>query len=138
MTLGGGHHGYLGLVLLHNYYNTIIPLNASQQNSWVNPPSSGTHPNILSGATATLTKTIIHQQTEDKHRWQEYHNVHNALKTLLTQLIDPIFLCSLRHPDSGLSNIHLCDILSFLFDEYGKITPPPPPQALNDNDKVQK
>ena len=57
--------------------------------------------------------------------------MHSALKTLITQAINSIYLPSLCHPDSGLSNIHLCNILTFLLNKYGEITP----QALDDNDK---
>ena len=57
--------------------------------------------------------------------------MHNVLKSLLTQAINPVYLQLLHLPDSGLSKIHLCNILTFLFDEYGEI----PPQALNDNDR---
>ena len=69
-TLRGNQHSYLGLVLQQHHYNAMIPPNAGQLNSLIDPPFPGTHLNIPGGVTATVTNTIIHQHAEDKHLWQ--------------------------------------------------------------------
>ena len=62
-TLGGGNHGYLGLILSPAAYATISPT------AFVEPAYPGQHPAIPAGTNAANTSTIIRRHTEDTRQW---------------------------------------------------------------------
>ena len=51
-TLGGGHNGYLGLVLTTEQYNQVVLHTNPLTDSWTNPVNPGAHPNVPPNATA--------------------------------------------------------------------------------------
>ena len=58
-TLGGGNHGYLGLILSPATYATISPT------AFIKPAYPGQHPAIPAGTNAANTSAIIRRHTED-------------------------------------------------------------------------
>ena len=58
-TLGGGNHGYLGLILSPATYATISPT------AFIKPAYPGQHPAIPVGTNAANTSAIICRHTED-------------------------------------------------------------------------
>ena len=58
-TLGGGNHGYLGLILSPAAYATISPT------AFTEPAYPGQHPTIPAGTNAATTSAIIRRHTED-------------------------------------------------------------------------
>lgn len=126
-TLGGGQHGYLGLILTPAQYNRIVPPaevegEAQPPNSWIDPDAPPTHPDIPANATQHIARDRQAAHTEAKRVFQEYRNVHNAFKQTILNNIDSIYLSSLRDPHVGYANQHARDILAHLFNTYGKIT----------------
>ena len=75
-TLGGGTHGYLGLILSPAAYATIA---ATQ---FIEPIYPGQHPNIPAGTSAANTSTIVRRHTEDLRQWREFKNVNTAEQLL--------------------------------------------------------
>ena len=49
--------------------------------------------------------------------------MHNALKKQLLNATEPIYLCVHHDCHVGFANIHVYELLQFLFDLYGCITP---------------
>ena len=76
-TLGGGNHGYLGLILSPSAYATITTTPFQESNY------PGQHPTIPAGTNATNTSAIICHHTEDLKQWHECKNIITALKNQL-------------------------------------------------------
>ena len=123
-TLGGGTHGYLGLILSPVAYATIA---ATQ---FIEPGYPDQHPNVPAGTSAANTSTIIRHHTEDLRQWREFKNVNTALKNQLLSAIDDIYIRALKDRHVGYMNQSIRAILQHLFDNYGNITP----LELEDND----
>ena len=123
-TLGGGNHGYLGLILSPAAYTTIT---ATQ---FVEPVYPGQHPNVPAGTSTANTSTIVRRHTEDLHQWCEFKNVNTALKNQLLSALDDIYVCALKDHHVGYMNQSIRTILQHLFNNYGNITP----LELEDND----
>ena len=123
-TLGGGNHGYLGLILSPAAYTTIT---ATQ---FVEPIYPGQHPNVPASTSTANTSTIIRHHTDDLRQWCEFKNVNTTLKNQLLTAIDDIYVCALKDCHVGYMNQSIRTILQHLFDNYGNITP----LELEDND----
>ena len=123
-TLGGGTHGYLGLILSPAAYATIA---ATQ---FIEPIYPGQHPNVPAGTSAANTSTIVRRHTEDLRQWREFKNVNTALKNQLLSALDDIYIRALKDRHVGYMNQSIRAILQHLFDNYGNITP----LELEDND----
>ena len=116
-TLGGGNHGYLGLILSPAAYTTIA---ATQ---FVEPIYPGQHPNVPAGTSAASTSTIVCRHTEDLHQWRKFKNVSTALKNQLLSALDNIYVRALKNRHVRYMNQSIRTILQHLFDNYGNITP---------------
>ena len=85
-TLGGGNHGYLGLILSPATYATI------SQTAFIEPAYLGQHPAIPGGTSAANTSAIIRRHTEDTRQWREFKNVSTALKNQLLSAVEDIYV----------------------------------------------
>ena len=124
ITLGGGNHGYLGLILSPAAYTAIA---ATQ---FIEPIYPGQHPNVPAGTGTANTSTIIRHHTEDLRQWREFKNVNTALKNQLLSTLDDIYVRALKDHHVGNMNESIRTILQHLFNNYGNITP----LELEDND----
>ena len=104
-TLGGGNHGYLGLILSPAFYATIA---ATQ---FVEPIYPGPHPNAPASTSATNTSTIVRRHTEDLRQWREFKNVNTTLKNKLLSAMDNIYVCALKDRHVGYMNQPIHTIL---------------------------
>ena len=116
-TLGGGNHGYLGLILSPATYATIAA------NQFIEPIYPGQHPNVPAGTNAANTSTIVCRHTEDLCQWREFKNVNTALKNQLLSALDDIYVHALKDRHVGYMNQSICTILAHLLNNYGNITP---------------
>ena len=123
-TLGGGNHGYLGLILSPAAYATISPT------AFVEPAYPGQHPAIPAGTNAATTSAIIRRHTEDMQQWREFKNVSTALKNQLLGAVDDIYVRAMRDHHVGYMNQSIRNLLNHLFNNYGNITQ----LELEDND----
>ena len=123
-TLGGGNHGYLGLILSPAAYATISPT------AFVEPAYPGQHPAIPAGTNAATTSAIIRRHTEDTRQWREFKNVSTALKNQLLGAVDDIYVRAMRDRHVGYMNQTIRNLLNHLFNNYGNITQ----LELEDND----
>ena len=123
-TLGGGNHGYLGLILSPAAYATISPT------AFVEPAYPGQHPAIPAGTNAATTSAIIRRHTEDTQQWREFKNVSTALKNQLLGAVDDIYARAMRDRHVGYMNQTIRNLLNHLFNNYGNITQ----LELEDND----
>ena len=85
-TLGGGNHGYLGLILSPATYTTISPT------AFIEPVYPRQHPAIPAGTNVANTSAIIRRHTEDTRQWREFKNVSTALKNQLLSVVEDIYV----------------------------------------------
>ena len=130
-TIGGGAHGHLGLIVPSAVYNTIVPPTPPAINSWTDPVYPGATPTIPGNTSAANATNIRAQHAENKRTFQLAKSVNAALRKQILEAVDEIYLRSIRQQHIGYSNTPSRDMLSFLFTQYGKITP----QALALNNK---
>ena len=115
-TLGGGNHGYLGLILSPAAYTTI------SLTAFVEPAYPGQHPAIPAGANAANTSAIIRRHTEVTRQWRKFKNVSTALKNQLLSTVEDIYVRALRDHHVGYMNQSICNLFTHLFENYGNIT----------------
>ena len=123
-TLGGGNHGYLGLIHLPATYATISPT------AFVEPAYPGQHPAIPAGTNAANTSAIVRLRTEDTRQWHECKNVSTALNNQLLSAVEDIYVRALHDHHVGYMKQSIRNLLTHLFDNYGNITQ----LELEDND----
>ena len=113
--MGGGLHGYLGLVLSPRQYATVsnVPFERPMApGPLVIPPV--TLPNVAIA--------LQSQHTEHMRLFQECNGVEKALKQQLVEAIDGNFLIALRNRSTNAISAPLHDVITFLFVSYGKVT----------------
>jgi hypothetical protein len=117
-TLGGGLYGYLGAMLNVDDY---IDLEGAAQ---FDPP---THPgNILAaalGGTQHAIADALRANKEQLRQFDEYQAVMQALRKQIIDTVEEKFIMSLRNKYTRYNSVHPKDLLKYLFDTYGKITP---------------
>jgi hypothetical protein len=124
-SLGGAAHGYLGLVVSDAIYTTIAP-----GTPFAIPLLPPHVPDIPIGTTQTGIGELVRQHSESQRIWQEYTNVHTALKNQLIKAVPAQCLIAIKHAHSGYANLLLRVMLAHLFDNYGDINT----NDLQDND----
>ena len=116
-TLGGGNHGYLGIILTHADYFRITPTNP-----FTRPPNPGILvPNPI-GTAAQIASV------ENNHRLTKQIYLETLLLkiTFTQQIIEAIYtkyLAALRIPITRKITPLVLTILEFLQNNYGRITP---------------
>ena len=112
--LGGGDHGYLGLVLNNEEYASITPAPLP-----FNPPNFPAPLVIGIGTNQVTALTRREQWQEDKKRYYECKNVEKALQRHIQDAIEDKYLASLVNEDTGLIHEDIPTVLAFLFEAYG-------------------
>ena len=116
-TLGGGHHGHLGLVLSPAVY-AAIPNTAAY--------TKPNHPGLLQIAPNATQFQIIQAQETHQESFREFNECVAVERTLLQQIvaaIEPRYLQTL-HDDDTRHRIELTipEVFEYLFDAYGGVT----------------
>eukprot|EP00980_Cylindrotheca_fusiformis_P022234 scaffold9146_cov105-Cylindrotheca_fusiformis.AAC.4 len=113
-SLGGGRHGHMGIVVSPTVYATHAP-----GTPYHAPPNPGRTAVIPAGAFVIGAIERAHKaETQD---WQEYSNLHNALKNALCKAVHPQYLYRLQHPLIGHANSSVQEMFTHLFDTYAKM-----------------
>ena len=127
-TLGGGNHGYLGIILTPAEYRRIAP-----NNPFTKPPNPGVlvpNPNSTAAQIAS---------TENNHRLTKKLYLETLLmeQTFIRQIIKAIntkYIAALWNPVTGKITPLVPTILEFLHNNYGRINP----QKLGDKTTTVK
>lgn len=122
-TLGGGKYGHLGLVMSDTLYATLpnaVP--------YVRPAYPG--PFRVSNANATEAEVTQEKSDYDESMrlWREVEAVERALVQQIVAAVEPKYLKALRNQITTKIMRDVKGILSYLFDNYGKV----PPAVLKD------
>jgi hypothetical protein len=121
-TLGGGAHGYLGLIMEAIAYEAHAGNDAAgDAQPFINPVFPGDLPTLV-GADNNARMQELRVFNHKTYAWCMYENVHQALRTQLVDAIDDTYLSPLRNQVTGYRNVAVLAILTYLFKEYGSIT----------------
>ena len=112
--LGGGDHGYLGLVLSDQEYATV------SQTPFI--PPAFPHPlNIPANATQVQAFERRTRHEEQKRKYYECKNVEKALQRFIQDAIEDKYLEHLINEDTHLIHEDIPDIIDYLMDNYGRV-----------------
>ena len=112
--LGGGDHGYLGLVLTDVEYATVPPT------PFAAPAFPG--PLVIDpNATQVEALNRREEHNEQKRAYYECKNVEKALQRHIQDAIEDKYLESMVNEDTQLIHADIPDVLEYLFATYGKV-----------------
>jgi hypothetical protein len=121
-VLGGGLHGYLGLV--------VSPVNYARTQP-THPFVRPAHPGALNiAATATQYNIALAKDVHDTatKTFKECNLLERTLIQQIKDAVHPDFLEALTDDDTGLITGTIVEIMAYLFDTFGYVNP----TALND------
>jgi hypothetical protein len=127
-NLGDGLLGYLGVTLTPAIYDTI------STQPFVIPPNPGTVPVFPEDATGHQISNVRLLFREQFAAFKKYMDVCNSISAIILEVIDPVYLATLRLPYVGIGTRTPLELLAHLYTNYAKITP----SDLNDNDRAMK
>ena len=113
--LGGGDHGYLGLVLNDAEYSRVVPNT---------PFIAPRFPGSLNIPRGTDTIDAINLREEHKRNtglYRECREVEKALIRHITTAIEAKYIDNLKNPDTDLIEDDIPTVLQYLFNNYGKV-----------------
>jgi hypothetical protein len=130
-TLGGGAHGYLGLILDAAAYAIVAGNNAAgNAQPFINPTFPGDLPTLV-GADKDARDQELRVFNHQAYAWRMYDNVHQALRSLVVDNIENTYLSPLYSQITGYRNVTLNAMLAHLFNEYIDVGP----NDLHENEK---
>ena len=112
--LGGGDHGYLGLVLTDGEYATVSA-------TAFNAPAFPAPLAIPTGTDQVTALNLREVHKDSKRAYYECKNVEKALQRHVQDAIEDKYLESLIDEDTQLINADIPDVLKYLFETYGKV-----------------
>ena len=114
--LGGGQHGLAGLLL------PDVDYLRETGHQFINPVNPGDVPNLAGCATVAQERVVKEQWLADMKNSQRITVAEAEIKRILVQVLDPVYLESMRQPLTGLANVSIKTIFSTLFAQHGKLT----------------
>jgi hypothetical protein len=116
---GGGANGYLSVVV-----SALSSMPPSITNSLLFHQTPAHIPSVLLAPQPPSSgKQCANMPNKQLREWREYTNIQGALHKQLVTVIEPIYLHARRDRHIGFNNAALRELLAFLFDTYGQITP---------------
>lgn len=114
LTLGGGLHGHLGLVLSPARYAIVSNI------PYVRPPPPGM---LIIPPNATNQVAMVYRDNHNEHVriFREVTAVEKALIQQVVAAVDHTYLQPLRNRESQSITMPIYDVIDFLFRVYGKI-----------------
>lgn len=117
MSLGGGLHGHLGLVLSPQQYAVLAP-----NTPFVIPPHPG--PLVIPPYKLPhVTQQVQSQHNEQLWLYNECHHVKQALRKQVVAAVDDSYLVALKNRQTNTTTTPLSQVLEYLFRNYGRVTP---------------
>ena len=114
-SLGGGHYGYLSLVISQVEYMTL-PNSAPLLVPIAPPPFT-----VPPGTTAVQSMVLKTTWENDTKDFSEYMSMQLALKNQICQAIDMRYLKAIRNTITNSITRPVLEILSFLKSRYGRV-----------------
>ena len=117
-TLGGGVYGYLGAMLDVDDY-----MDLEDAAEFEIPDHPG---NIIADGhvgTQYAIADALRANKEKLRQFDEYNVVMQALRKQIVDTVEDKYIMSMRNKYTRYNSVHPKDLLKYLFDTYGKITP---------------
>ena len=115
-NLGRGNHGYLGLVLTDEEYNSIPDTQPFE------PPTYPPPLVIPVTATAIEALQIKEQHNEQKRLYLECKNVEKALLRYAQEALEDKYIAALVDPYTNLITTDIPAMLDYLFYNFGRVS----------------
>lgn len=116
--LGGGAHGFVGLVVEGAEYDTIT----GTAPAFIFPAHPGAGPNVPDGATHIQTMTAHNTYDRELRTFHHCIEARNGLKSQLLNAVDKIYISTLEDPQTLYQNVSISALLTHLSTTYGKVT----------------
>ena len=113
--LGGGNHGYLGLVLSDEEYATIEGTAPFVAPEYPDPLT------IPAGASQVEAFELREKYKDAKSKYYECKNVEKALQRHIQDCMEEKYLESFIDEETQLLTEDIPDVLEYLFDVYGQV-----------------
>ena len=110
-SLGGGDHGYLGLVLTNGEYATV------STTAFTAPVYPGAL-TIPAGTDQVQALNLREQHKEEKRTYYECKNIEKALQRHIQDAIEDKYLESFVDEDTQLIQADIPAVLAYLFETY--------------------
>ena len=124
-NLGCGTLGLLFLTFLPAVYATLSTI------AFVPPVNPGPEPSSPTGAAGAVISNLRYHHTEATNIFTEYKNTDKALRRLLLESTDELYVRYLRHKYIGYRKTTNQALLGHIYSTYANISA----SALQDNDK---
>ena len=95
-NLGNGLLGYLGVTVTPAIYNTL------SAQPFIIPPNPGVAPIFPDAPTVAQIENVRRVFREEFAAFKKYMDVCNAISAIIIEVIDPVYLATLRLPYVGL------------------------------------
>ena len=114
--LGGGNHGFLGLVVTPQKYTTLTGHIFTPH---MNP---GTFPTFPQNPTQPIIAQILAIHKEALRVWRLQQSIIKCLKNQLTNAFEDKYFEEINDIYVGFNNVSIQDILAYLYDRFGKLS----------------
>ena len=113
--LGGGDHGYLGLILTDEEYARICP-----ETPFI-PPQFPGQLSIPRGTDTIDAINLREAHKRDMHLYRECKDVERALLKHITVAVEPKYIDFLKNEHTDLIEDDIPTVLEYLFSNYGRV-----------------
>jgi hypothetical protein len=131
-SLGGGHHGHLGLVMPVALYLAMPNVGAGNEYDFPDRPDLPDFTG-MNGNQRDDTKT---QYQDELRIYNEAQSLHLQIKNLMLAAIPEVFIARLKHRLHNYANVSARDILAHVVDRYGTILPEHLDENLKQMDRL--
>ena len=114
-TSGGGMHGHIGLIMKPALYRTL------SDTPYVIPVDPGPIPIYTPGSSGLARQQITNEFEEAKRVFENHYNMDLALKALIIEAVDLVYLKEKRDRYTGFLTVTARDLMNHLLQQYGKI-----------------
>jgi hypothetical protein len=115
--VGGGRHGHLGIIMTNEEYFAIAA------DVFPVPDNPGASSEVVVGMMAAVIAELTRLHREATQVYRTYHNVDQAIETLILEAFDDAYLNALSNEEVGYANCMSLDLLTHLLTFYAMIAP---------------
>jgi hypothetical protein len=120
-ALGGGAHGYLGLLLSEAAYGVEAGNDAAGLPIKFEAPTFPGDQPVIAGTTKEDREAEVRVFNYKTYAWCMFDNMHQALRSTVLDAIEDTYLSPLKSQVTGYRNVSVVAILAYLMKEYGEI-----------------
>jgi hypothetical protein len=114
---GGGRHGHLGIIMTNEEYFAVA------MDVFPVPNNPGPSAAVVAGMTAAVIAETTRLHKEATQVYRTYHNVDQAIKKLIIEAFDAVYLNVLSDKIVGYANFTSLQLLTHLLTYYAMIAP---------------